>query len=294
MTYRLLYFLIKLISYIPFRVLYIMADVLGFAAYHLMRYRRSVVRRNLTECFPEKSPAEIRKIEHGFYRFMADNIVESIKMASMSSEQMSRRMKFTNIDELNTRLTAGRSVALYLGHYANWEWVSSMPLHLTPCAVAAQIYHPLHSKSFDELMLRLRSRMGAVCVEMRNTARYVTRQKTEGKVCIVGFIADQSPRKRDARHFLEFMHHDTPVLTGTEKITKHYDFDTWYADVRRVRRGYYETTFVQMHDDPKSLPDFELTAIYYNLLEHTIRRRPELYLWSHKRFKHGRLIRDSK
>lgn len=287
MAYRMLRVFLKLLSYIPFKALYIISGGLSLLLYYLVRYRRKVVRKNLTECFPDKSEAEIKRIEHGFYRFFADNILETCKMAYMSAEEMSRRMRFTNISEINDVLRSGKSISLFLGHYGNWEWVSSMPLHLYRQAVAAQIYHRLDNKEIDRLMLDVRSRMGAVSVEMGSTARYITSLVAQNKVCIVGFIADQSPRRKDSRHYLEFLNHQVPVLTGTEKITKHYGFEAYFAHIRRRSRGFYELEFIKMHDNPKSLPDFELTAIYYRMLEKMIRENPDLYLWTHKRFRYA-------
>ncbi len=292
MTYHLLRLLIRLISLMPFAVLYLIADCLGFLLYHVVRYRRGIVRRNLTESFPELDIRQIKRIERRFYRYFVDNVVETCKLAGMSAAEISRRMKFTNIDEVNSRLASGVSVSLFLGHYGNWEWVSTMPLHLDKGAVAAQIYHKLRNKTFDRLMLHIRSRMGAVNVEMRQTARYITDLIAEKRECIIGFIADQSPKKREVRHFTPFLNHSTPVLTGPEKITKHYGFDAWFVKISRVRRGYYEAEFVKMTPDPKELPDFELTAIYYRMLEKTIRENPDLYLWTHNRFKHARPLTE--
>lgn len=211
-------------------------------------------------------------------------------MSGMSPEQMSRRMRFVNIDEVNASLRARRSVALFMGHYGNWEWVSSMPLHLEKEALAAQVYHKLRNKSFNRIMNENRTVFGATGIEMYKTARFLKQLADEGKPSIIGFIADQSPKWREVRDFLPFLHHETPVLTGTEKIVKHFGFEAWFVDIRKIRRGYYEARFIKMHPDPKSLKDFELTGIYFNMLEDIIRRRPELYLWSHNRFKHARLL----
>lgn len=292
MTYHLLRFTLKLISYIPFPLLYLLADVMAFLLYRVVRYRRAIVRRNLTECFPEMSLREVKALERRFYRFFADNMLESCKLATISPAEISRRMRFVNVADVNKVLAGGRSVALYLGHYANWEWSSSMPLHLEKGAVTAQIYHKLRNKNFDRLMLHIRGRMGATSVEMRKTARFATETIASGRTAIIGFIADQSPKKREVRDFIDFLHHRTPVLTGTEKIVKHYGFDAWYLDVRRVRRGYYEATFTRMAPNPAELPDYELTEIYYRCLERSIRRAPELYLWTHNRFKHATLIEN--
>lgn len=287
MTYYLLSFFLRLFSYVPFCLLYIISDGLYFFVYYIFRYRRRIVRKNLTESFPEKSEHDIKEIEKNFYSFFTDNILESLKMFTISRKEMIQRVKFMNVEEVNALMRSGKSVSLFLGHYSNWEWMSSIPLHIDKNVIGAQIYHKLSNKNMDRLMLYIRERMGAVCIEMHKTARYVTELATENKICIIGFIADQSPRKKDSRHFLHFLNHNTPVLTGTEKITKHYDFEAFFLDVKRVKRGYYEARFVKMHDNPKSLPDFELTAIYYQMLEKCIRTQPELYLWSHNRFRNA-------
>ena len=287
MMYHLLSFFLKLLSYIPFKVLYVLSDGLFYLLYYVIRYRRTIVRKNLTESFPEKSEQEILQIEKNFYHYFTDQVLESCKMTTISPEEISRRMVFTNVEAADAVLKSGKSIALYIGHYGNWEWVSSIPLWLGKEVRAVQIYHKLRNESMDKLMLHIRERMGAVSVEMRKTARYITEMANSRQVSIVGFIADQSPRKKEVRHFLPFLHHNTPVLTGTEKIIKHYDFEAWFLNMKRIKRGYYEAELVRIHENPKELPDFELTAIYYQMLEQMIRNRPELYLWTHNRFKHA-------
>ena len=288
MIYHLLSFFLKFLSYTPFCVLYVLSDCLFYLLYYVVRYRRRIVRKNLTESFPEKSEQEIIQIEKKFYQYFTDQVLESCKMATISSEEMSKRMKFTNIEDANAVLRSGKTISLYMGHYGNWEWVSSIPLCLEPNVLAVQIYHKLRNENMDRLLLYQRERMGAISVEMRKTARYITQLKTANKVSIIGFIADQSPRKRDARHFIPFLNHQTPVLTGTEKIIKHYGFEAWFLDMKRVKRGFYEARLIRMHAAPQSLRDFELTTIYYQMLEQMIKERPELYLWTHNRFKHAK------
>ena len=154
MIYHLLRLFLKLLSYIPFGVLYFLADGISCLLYDVVRYRRKIVRRNLTESFPEKSPTEIRRIEHKFYRFFADMMLESCKLASLSQEEMKRRMQFRNVEAVNALLKEGKSVSIYLGHYGNWEWVSSMPLWLENGVTSAQIYHKLRNKNMEAFMSR--------------------------------------------------------------------------------------------------------------------------------------------
>lgn len=288
MTYRLMYFGAKALSYIPFWMLYILSDILYYIVYYIVKYRRPLVRKNLSECFPEKTEKEIIKIEKGFYHFLVDTIMESVKMFSITPKEMKRRMKLLNVEGLMETMRKGRSASVFMGHYGNWEWVSSLPIHLDEGMLGVQIYHQLSNKVMNKLVLYSRGRMGAISVEMNSTVRGISKMVSEGNVAAIGFIADQSPRKKDAHYFLPFLHHEIPVLTGTEKLTKHYNFEGWYLDVRRVKRGYYEAEFVKLHDDPRSLPDFELTEIYYQRLEQMIKAQPELYLWSHNRFRYAR------
>lgn len=292
MTYHLLRILLKALAVMPFWLLYGVAAVAYVIMYYVVGYRRKVVRRNLTECFPEKTPTEIKALERRFYRNFADQILEACKMSGMSAEQMSRHMRFVNIDEVNASLRAGRSVGLFLGHYGNWEWVSSMPIVLEKDVVTAQIYHKLRNEAFDRIMLENRAVFGATNVEMHKTARFIKQISDEGRPGIIGFIADQSPSKREARDFIPFLHHSTPVLTGTEKIIRHFGYEAWFVDITKLRRGYYEARFIKMHSNPRELPEMKLTEMYYRMLEDTICREPELYLWTHKRFKHGQLLTE--
>lgn len=285
--YYALLSVVKILSYMPFRMLYVLSDILFYPFYFIIRYRRKIVRKNLTESFPNKNPDEIIKIEKRFYHFFIDTALESCKLISITPEEIKKRMKFTNIQMVNEMLIDGKSISVFLGHYGNWEWISTIGLWLYKDAVAVQIYHQLSNKSMDRIMKRLRGRMGDIGVDMNKTARFIAETTTDKKPYIIGFIADQSPKRRDAKHFLQFLNHQVPVLTGTEKVTKHFGYSALFISMKRVKRGYYECEFTSLCDNPESLPDFELTNLYFRRLEHEIEQHPEFYLWSHNRFKYA-------
>lgn len=275
-------------SLLPMRVHYINSDILFWLLYGVFKYRRKVVWKNLTESFPEKSEEELRKIERGFYRFFCDYMVEAVKMMTISREEMKRRMVFKGVDQLDKAVENGQSVVLYLGHYCNWEWVTWLPLWVTPKVQCGQIYHPLENKDFDRLFLRSRERMGSLCIAMQDTLREVMRYKKENQPTIIGYISDQKPFWTSIHHWVDFLNHDTPVLTGTERIARKMHQAVFYVDMHRVRRGYYEAEFKLMSLEPQNLKEFELTDMYFSLLEKSIRRAPEFWLWSHDRWKRTR------
>lgn len=285
--------LIKLLSYMPLCMLYVLSDILYVPVYYLVRYRRKIVRRNLTTCFPEKSEKEIKRIERKFYRHFIDQVFETVKMCTISPEEMRRRMKFTNIEEVNELLREGKSYSTYIGHYCNWEWVASSGMWLNKYSACYQIYHRLANKHMDDLMIHIRERFGNTCVPMRETVRHIARAVKLPQPIIVGFISDQSPKLRESKYFIDFLNHRIPVLTGTEKLTKHFGLGALFLQVRRVKRGYYEAEFQVLHPEPQKLSDFELTDLYFKRLEEEIRREPELYLWTHNRFKYAISAKDA-
>ena len=273
------------LSLLPLRVLYVIADILYYFLYYIIRYRQHVVQKNLETSFPDKSEAELLAIRHGFYHFFCDYLVESIKLLTIRKEDLRRRLVFKGTHLLDQSINEGQSCAIYLGHYCNWEWVTSLPFWVTPKAQCGQIYHPLENKDFDQLFLRLRQRMGAVCIPMSETLRRLSDYRRQQQPVVIGFISDQVPLWTNIHHWCDFLHHDTPVLTGTERIARKLNYALFYLDIKRVRRGYYEAEIKLITRQPQQSEEFEITDRYFQLLEESIRWAPEYWLWSHNRWK---------
>ncbi len=283
--YHITYSLCYLTSLLPLWVLYGISDALFVAIFHIAKYRRKLVRKHLQESFPEKSDQERHTIERQFYRWFSDYLVESIKMLSMSERQMRQRMVFKGTDVVDGIVRDGQSCAVYLGHYCNWEWITSLPLWVTPEAQCGQIYHVLENSDYDQLFLNLRQRWGAACIPMAETLRRIIKYKQEGRQVVIGYISDQVPFWNNIHHWLQFLNHDTPVLTGTERLARQTGHAVLYLDVRRLKRGYYESEFKLITREPKQMKEFEVTDIYFQMLEASIRREPACYLWTHNRWK---------
>ena len=288
LLYVLLFSIWYLLSLLPMRVLYVISGGLYLLLYRIVGYRRKVVKKNLTGSFPEKSEEKLRKIEQGFYHFFCDYLVETVKLMTISQEEMKRRIKFRGAELIDEIIGSGQSVTLYVGHYCNWEWASSIPLWINPSTWGGQIYHPLEKKVFDKLFLTIRERMGAHCIAIQDTLREVMKHKCENQPIVMGYISDQKPLWVNIHHWVNFLHHDTPVLTGTERIARKMNHAVLYVDIQRVRRGYYEAEFKCITREPQKLKEYELTDIYFEMLEKSIRRAPEFWLWSHNRWSRTR------
>lgn len=286
LTYYLSFALWFIISLLPLWVFYRLSDGLYYLVYHVVRYRRRVVYANLRSSFPEKSEAEIERIAKEFYSFFCDYIVETLKLFSIGEKNMRKRMKFEGLDQVKEDFANGRSVSVYLGHYCNWEWISSLGLHLDE--QCGQIYHPLENATVDRLFLYMRGRFKAQSIKMDDTFLTILKWKKEGRKNIVGYIADQVPGYNNIHYWADFLHHDTPVFTGAERISKIMDTAVYYIDVERPRRGYYVARFIKIADSLNEHPVFFATEQYFRLLEKNIQRAPQYWLWSHKRWKRTR------
>ena len=275
------------LSLLPFRVLYLLSDLTFFIIYYCTRYRKKVVRANLSSSFPEKSKSELRAIERRFYAFLCDYFFETIKVLSISDKEMKRRMTFGGIDEVLKQLN-GRSCVLYMGHYCNWEWVTSLRLHVPQSYHLGQIYHPLKDKATDRFFLKLRGHFHSESIPMVDTLRRIVSLRNEGTPFMIGFIADQTPSWANIRYWLPFLNHDTPVFIGTERIAHQTKSPAYYAAMTRPKRGYYHCEFVLLHDEPQTLPEHQLTDRYFKALEQSIQEEPAYRLWSHRRWKRQR------
>lgn len=283
-VYHILFFLLYLLSLLPMRLLYLLSDCLFFPLFHIVKYRRKVVEKQLDECFPEKSMQERRAIERQFYHFFCDYLVEVIKLFSISKKEMMLRMKFVGIEQVREELKDKKFCFLYLGHYCNWEYIASLSYWL-PEIHCGQIYHRIYNQAFDELFLKLRGQFGGESILMKDTLRRILTLRNQEKKVMIGFIADQLPKWENMHHWTTFLNHDTSFFIGAERIAKQVDAALYYVDVERVKRGYYQVRFRLMTLHPKEFPDYELTDQYARLLEESICRQPAYWLWTHKRWK---------
>lgn len=274
-----------MMSLLPMRVLYVLSDLLYLLVAYVVKYRHHVIWKNLHESFPEKDETELKKIERNFYHWFCDYLVETVKLMTMSHSELKERMVFTGTDAIDDCIEHGLSCAVYLGHYGNWELITSLPYWVSEKGQCCQVYHPLENKYFDDLFKKVRERHGALCIPMAETLRRIVSYRNEKQPIVIGYIADQAPFWNNIHHWLPFLNHDTPVLTGSERIIKKAGQVVFYGDVSRTSRGHYRCDMKLISREPQKFADWEITDQYFAMLEATIRRQPELYLWSHNRWK---------
>lgn len=284
LAYILIYPFLWMISILPFRMLYFFSDGVYVLLYYVIGYRRKVVTSNLMLVFPDKSKAEIKRIEKAFYHHLCDMIVESIKSMTISEAEMKKRFTFTNVELLQEIENNGQSIALMCAHYGSWEWIFILQSYLKNKGYA--VYKRLANRYFDSLVKRIRAKYNSHLITTKETIPVLMKAKVEGQLTTCGFVSDQSPRLDKAYHWNEFMGVKVPVHTGAEMLAKRLNMAVVFFKVKRLKRGYYETTFETITLTPNEYENYQITDIFLKLVEQQIYEAPEYYLWTHKRWKH--------
>lgn len=243
---------------------------------------------NLKNSFPEKSDEEIKIIARRFYRHLCDSFIESIYILNMSPNEVRKRYRFKNLELLNRLLNSNKSIIVTAGHYGNWEWYVSLALYIDHQVLA--IYHPLNNQYFNELFLRLRMKYGTKLIQMKTAFREMSTAAQNNILTITLFVTDQRPVRSSIRYWTTFLNQETPVLLGSESIAKRLNQAVVYMDVQKTRRGYYEVEFRLLYENPLQTKEFEITEAHTRMLEGIIKRNPEYWLWSHRKWKHKRQV----
>lgn len=271
-----------LFSVLPLTVLHLCSDVILFPLlYYVVGYRKGVVRKNLKNAFPEKPSNELLKIEKKFYHHLSDIFVETIKMFSVTKRELQKRFKYENMELLNDLFEKNKSVVLTLGHYGNYEWLA-MSLGCDFKHLGSGPYREMHNPYFDKLFLRARSKFGTKMFPTYDTFKVIGQQYE--KPIIVALANDQSAPPHKA-YWTTFLNQDTSFFVGTERIAKKKDFAVVYAEIQKVKRGYYSTNFSLITDTPKDTKEGFIMKSHANLLETSLVKEPSPWLWTHKRWK---------
>lgn len=288
LLFYLFYGINWVITLLPLRVLYLFSYLYYIFLAWVPGYRKKVIMNNLRNAFPEKDEKELKRIRARFYLHFADLFIESLKLQHMSARELKKRYHI-NYPEILDRLNdEGRSALAVFGHYGNWEWIVIAQLFTSLKFLV--VYKPLSNKRFDSYLLKIRSGYGIELVPMANTLRAFIEHEKRGISTITALVSDQTPPKREIQYWTRFLNQDTPIYLGIEKLATKFNLAVLYFNISLVRRGYYTIDIELLTDDPRSLGEHELTEMHVRKLENQIKERPELWLWSHRRWKHKKRV----
>ena len=280
--YYIVYYALYVVSLLPWFVIYRISDFFYLLVYYVLGYRKEVVMNNLATAFPEKTGKERRKIAREMYRQLIDTFIETIKLLSISKDELNKRFK-CNYEVVNDLLDSGQNVQLHGGHFFNWEYVNLAYCINLKCPFLG-VYHPLSNKVVDKVMYDMRTRFGSIAIPSSNFNRGFLRHSKGRYALALG--GDQNSSNLHNAYWLPFFGRMAPFVTGLERMAVAKDTAIVFVNSYRVKRGYYRSELSLFTTTPSSLPKGEITIAFRNYLEGQIRLRPSNYLWTHKRWKH--------
>lgn len=284
LIYLIAYPFILLISYLPFRLMYIISDITYYVLYYVIKYRRKVVRSNLQISKISSSKNELIKIEKQFYRHITDVFFEMFKFLSISQKEIKKRFVVENPELLQDFANKNKSVVFMVAHHGGFEYFMSIGYHVPQAPFA--VYTPLSNKYLDNLVKKIRLRHGAKMISRYNAALFIKNQLKENKLFLYGMAADQSAQIRRKTYWKEFLGIKVPVFTGSERIAKEHNLPVMFGKMKKIKRGFYNVKVEVIAEKPRSFDDFHITDIFVSKVEKQIRESPQLYFWTHDRFKH--------
>jgi KDO2-lipid IV(A) lauroyltransferase len=281
--YYLLYGFLYLLSLLPMRGLYVISDGIYAIIYYVLGYRKKLVMDNLRQAFPEKTEAERVRIAKKFYHNFIDSFLEVIKLVSASDAWLHKRFT-VDVQALDEVYATGKSCQMHLGHTFNWEWGQLVLTALTRYQILV-VYMPISNRVLERLFYKLRTRNGNAFLpapKMKEAlVPYLSTQY------LLGLVADQSPGSMHNAYWIDFLGRPTPFASGPEKGARNGQLPVVFASIEKPRRGHYHATMKIACIDAAALPEGELTRQYVRYLESVIRQQPDMWLWSHRRWKHG-------
>ena len=281
---KILPFILILIGKVPYKILYILSEVMLFIVYRIFRYRIDTVQKNLKNSFPKHSLIDLKKIEKKFYRNFCDVLLENLLLYTISEKELKKRMKLLDPEIFDTLYNKDKGAILIGAHYNNWEWMA-LSLGVYAKQDVFSVYKPLNNKTINALMMKARERFGANTVPMASFAKTVLKNKNRATINLM--LTDQSPHKSKVDYYCTFLNQDTPVYLGPEKLVNTANLELLFIEVHRVKRGFYEMKIVTLKDKSKEEKESK-TLLHVNHLEKIINDQPENWLWSHKRWKNSR------
>jgi KDO2-lipid IV(A) lauroyltransferase len=275
---------LKLLSFLPWRVLYALSDILSFVAFRVIRYRVEVVKDNVRRAFPQLSEAEIKQLSKQFYRNLSDILVETLKLFRMKEADILDRVHIENIKLLHDALQMQRPVVILTTHQGNWEWLQHAVQLQLPETPVYFVYQQLSNAFFDRLMLQLRSRFGAQGIEMKQVFRKALAMSKQATV--VALLADQSPRRDSSYEWVSFFGDRVAFFNGGAKLAAKLQSPVILGISYRQSRGRYRLVFSYLGQPPYEKEAVSvITQAYAQKLEESLRRQTHNWLWSHKRWK---------
>ncbi|SDE00044.1 KDO2-lipid IV(A) lauroyltransferase [Dyadobacter soli] len=282
-TTQLFLMLLNAVSKLSWGALYKLSDIFRFLIFDIGQYRKKVVLNNLRNSFPASDEQTIHAIAAKFYRNFTDIMFETIKLKSITREDLLARIDL-DVSILDRYYEKNQNLVVVAGHLGNWEMMNLFGSARLRHQMVV-VYHELQNDAFENWFKDVRTRFGTEMVTMKEAISKAMQPRDRPFIFIL--INDQSPVPEKA-FWTKFLHQDTGVFRGVETIARRLNSPVLYMAVLKneLKRGFYRGYFKLITETPKQVPNNSILQAQIGFMEKDIIDQPDNWLWSHKRWKH--------
>jgi Kdo2-lipid IVA lauroyltransferase/acyltransferase len=275
--------LLRLMARLPLWLLYQIGRDLYVFTYDILRWRRKLTLQNLRNAFPDMSEGERARIARDSYRHLGEFFAEAIKGATLSKEEIGRRVRIVNPEVIKQYTDRGQSVVLLTSHQCNWEWLLLAAGAQLGIPVDA-VYKPQRVASFDRFLRETRSRFGGNPIPRDQFLVEVLKRRSSARA--FAMVADHTPLRSEEKHWTRFLNQDTSFFVGADKIARLTRSPVIFVGMRRLSRGMYESTLELLGAPPYQGDTTDVIERYARAAERQIIAAPGSWLWLHRKWKY--------
>ena len=236
---------------------------------------------NLLQAFPGKTEKERIAIAKKFYRNFVDNFIEALKLVSASAAFIDKH--FTGDYSLCNKLyEEGKKCQILLSHNFNWEFACLASKRQMKHFFIV-VYMPIGNKIVNKIFMKVRTKTGATLLPATNMRNAILPFRKETYALVL--VADQNPGYPKSAHWVNFYGKPTPFLKAPESGARRGNTPVVFSKIIKEKRGHYRVYFEMGEENPAAIQEGQLTKKYVDFLSRFLSEYPEMWLWSHRRWK---------
>ncbi len=274
----IVYLILWLITRLPFSATISIGRLFGRVLYWLPSSAKKVAYANIKQCFPELSILEQKKLVKKHFESLGMGIIEMF-LCWWSKDKFKNRISWHGIDNLINAQQNKKSIILLTCHFTTLEIGGTLINNHLPVAA---MYREQSNLFFNEIMNRSRTKNLDRIIDRNNIRDLCRYLKNRG---IVWYAPDQNYNGKQSV-YADFFGLPAATTSATSRLAQMTNaiIIPFYQIRNKDNKGY--TIYI---DEPlKNIPSGDLqldTEIINKTIENIVRKAPEQYLWSHRRFK---------
>lgn len=256
---------------------------LGLAFYAIDRAHRRVALTNLEQCFPNKSEAERKAIARATFAHFGQVLLRLLTFSALTPEQMLESAEYEGDERVRLAYAKGKGVLFFTGHFGFWECQAmAHAVKLRPIGVLART---LDNTRLNDLLERIRTNTGNHVIYRQGAVRRVLKTLAAGEG--VALLIDQHMHSPDAI-WVNFFRRPAATTSTLAAIALRTGAAVIPVFAEPLPGGRYRFVYESPVEPPRpDSPDAirEFTQRCTDVLEMHVRKKPELWLWMHRRWR---------